>query len=216
MSQNKPSRRPEKKSETIEVRVSYSEKLAFMEACKQAGTTASHAIRGYIGNVLDPANTHQSRRARMWTAIGFATIVSLVGVIVWQSQQDSQPTTGERILSALDLDRDGRLSMQDADLGSATEKATIQWLIEAADQNGDAVASYDEIASIANVTIELRGKEQTDALQRRENVIIVPPGLSETERQAFIDEAATKHHIREEDIQRLIRLIEALTANTDY
>lgn len=47
-------------------------------------------------------------------------------------------------------------------------------------------------------------------------MIIVPPGLSEAERQAFIDAAATKHHIREEDMQRLIRLIEAVTADTDH
>lgn len=213
MSVNKPIKRPEKKSETIEVRVSHSEKLAFMEACKQAGTTASHAIRGYIGDVLNPTTSQQGRRVRLWAGLGAIVLVALTGALLWQSQQNSRPTAGERMLGALDHNGDGRLSADDTVGASAPDMATISWLIETADQNADGVATIAEISRIANVTIELHGTESAGDFVRRENVIIVPPGLSETERQEFIDAAAAKHAINEQDMQRILRLIEAATAD---
>ena len=48
--------RPEKKSEFLEVRVSFSAKRAFMEKCRERGTSASEELRGFIDRALaEPA-----------------------------------------------------------------------------------------------------------------------------------------------------------------
>lgn len=53
-------KRPEKKSETLEVRLPHSKKQAFMRACEREGITASHAVRTFID-----AYTKRSRRVKL-------------------------------------------------------------------------------------------------------------------------------------------------------
>ena len=53
-------KRPEKKSETLEVRIPHSKKQAFMEACEHQGITASEAVRTFIDAYLK-----RSRRAKL-------------------------------------------------------------------------------------------------------------------------------------------------------
>ena len=53
-------KRPEKKSETLEVRLPHSKKEAFMEACEREGITASHAVRTFIDAYLK-----RSRRVKL-------------------------------------------------------------------------------------------------------------------------------------------------------
>ncbi len=50
------SKRVEKKSETLEVRLSYSQKKALMEACEQKGISASEAVRGQIEGWLQTSD----------------------------------------------------------------------------------------------------------------------------------------------------------------
>ncbi|MBS0361610.1 MAG: hypothetical protein JSR98_09535, partial [Proteobacteria bacterium] len=45
--------RPLKKSETIEIRLPYPTKLAFMARCKDEGRSASEALRGFIDGELE-------------------------------------------------------------------------------------------------------------------------------------------------------------------
>jgi len=45
-------KRPEKKSETLEVRIPHSKKEAFKAACERDGITASHAMRSFIDAYL--------------------------------------------------------------------------------------------------------------------------------------------------------------------
>lgn len=53
--------RPEKKSETIEIRLPYTQKLAFMRACAARGVTASDALRTFIGDfVSDDEQPHHA------------------------------------------------------------------------------------------------------------------------------------------------------------
>jgi len=54
------SKRKEKKSETLEVRLPHSKKEAFMEACEREGITASHAVRTFIDAYLK-----RSRRVKL-------------------------------------------------------------------------------------------------------------------------------------------------------
>ena len=53
-------RPPEKKSESLEVRLPHSRKEAFMQACEENGVTASHAIRTFIDEYLK-----RSRRMKL-------------------------------------------------------------------------------------------------------------------------------------------------------
>lgn len=54
--------RPEKKSETLEVRMPHSKKQAFMKACERQGITASEAVRTFVDEYLK-----RSRRAKLKT-----------------------------------------------------------------------------------------------------------------------------------------------------
>ncbi len=44
-----------KKSETLEIRIPYPTKLAFMARCQETGVSASEALRGFIDGQLEPA-----------------------------------------------------------------------------------------------------------------------------------------------------------------
>ena len=48
-------KRREKKSESLEIRLPYSQKQAFMEACRERGVTASDVLRSFIADELEPA-----------------------------------------------------------------------------------------------------------------------------------------------------------------
>jgi len=55
-------KRPEKKSETLEVRLPHSKKEAFMEACERDGITASHAMRSFIDAYLKRSHRVQLKQ----------------------------------------------------------------------------------------------------------------------------------------------------------
>lgn len=53
-----PPKRREKKSETVEIRLPYSQKQDFMAACRAQGTTASDAIRDFIAEYVERTHGH--------------------------------------------------------------------------------------------------------------------------------------------------------------
>ncbi len=68
--------RPPKKSETLEVRIPYAAKTAFMDRCRRDGRSASEAVRGFIERELDAA----PRRGRIrW---GQAIAAALAGLAI--------------------------------------------------------------------------------------------------------------------------------------
>lgn len=58
-------KRPEKKSESLEIRLPYSQKQAFMEACRERGVTASDVLRAFIADDLE--RSARAREPRSWT-----------------------------------------------------------------------------------------------------------------------------------------------------
>jgi len=201
--------RPEKKSETIEVRVSYTEKLAFMEACRQAGITASQAIRAYIGDFQNPDGTRKAK-ARLAAALIFVTLLTMAAGGAFLSQRKAGPvTTGERVMRYFDQDEDGVLTV--ADTGNSAGNETVQWLLETGDQNADGRITSDETNTLADVMIELRGTHPAGVNKGAdEKVIIVPPGLTSRERQTFLEQAGLTETVSTKDQVRLQRLIDAL------
>lgn len=58
-------RRPEKKSESLEIRLPHSQKEAFMAACRERGVTASDTLRQFIAADLEARARHTQQRT--WT-----------------------------------------------------------------------------------------------------------------------------------------------------
>ncbi len=212
MNEKMNSARPEKKSETIEVRVSYSEKLAFMEACKQAGTTASHAIRGYIGDFLGPERAMQKRSQILIAMALLVLSVVAAAAFVWTNSGPQAATTGTRVVQYFDKDGDGVITLADSAGNNATTEDTIRWLMATVDTNADSRITPKEISHLANITFELRGNPSAENRAGIEKLLVVPPGMNEAERAAFLEQSGIEQHINPEDMTRLTRLIDALHA----
>lgn len=201
--------RPEKKSETIEVRVSYTEKLAFMEACRQAGTTASHAIRDYIGGVLTPSSATPTKN-RLVITVGLALLIGLTATTVYFSQTETiTVSAGQRVVRYFDQNGDGAITATDAQNTANTE--TIEWLLATGDKNNDQRIDADEINALTDVLVELRGTHPADAESENEQVIVIPPGLTPQERKAFLERLGVGTGMDEATQTRLVRLIDAFT-----
>lgn len=80
--------RPLKKTETIEIRLPYETKQAFMARCREDGVSASEALRAFIGGHLEakPAaiasSTQTSWRRRLQLAAGLAVAVGVAATAV--------------------------------------------------------------------------------------------------------------------------------------
>ena len=100
-------KRPEKKSETLEVRLPHSKKEAFMEACERDGITASHAMRSFIDAYLKRSHRVQLKQIIQDTtmtliknpakttggllALTLGTFAFLSGPSVAELDRDAQP-----------------------------------------------------------------------------------------------------------------------------
>lgn len=115
--------RPEKRSESLEVRLGHSAKQAFMDACREKGLTASEVIRDYVETY--PAHNRQGSWVPFKTmefkpmhasilalisAFGLASSTSLVGTtaVVANPEPDAEEQFAE-----LDLDQDGYFDIYD-------------------------------------------------------------------------------------------------------
>jgi len=107
------STRQPKKSESIEVRLSHETKAAFMEHCRQAGRTASEAIRLFIDGEVTPCPDTPRRRAPHWrTAMAIAAGAALgMGAAVPSLAHATQ--TSRAAFQQLDRNHDGVLSYEE-------------------------------------------------------------------------------------------------------
>ena len=95
--------RPPMKSETLEIRLPHSTKLAFMARCHAEGRSASEAVRGFIEAKVEP---QPARRGLPWRRIaGGALAAAAMGAFAVPSLARSGPA-----LQGLDLDRDGAVT----------------------------------------------------------------------------------------------------------
>jgi hypothetical protein len=97
-----------KKTETLELRLPYETKLAFMARCRSAGVSASEALRGYIADFTDeqrPARRRIGPRARLGLVAGAILAVSALA---------AQPSLARAGASAgfarLDANHDGAVT----------------------------------------------------------------------------------------------------------
>jgi hypothetical protein len=116
-----------KKSETLEIRLPYPTKLAFMASCRDEGRSASEALRHYIDGHLrgarpvTPAMEARGRRPRH--LIAGALVVAALGAVALPSlarpslraEFDRLDLNGDHSITlaefaALDTDHDGKIS----------------------------------------------------------------------------------------------------------
>lgn len=112
-----------KKSETLEIRLPYPTKLAFMARCREDGRSASEALRGFIDGHIEALSPARRSRQRL---IAGALIAAAVGAIALPSlarpslraEFDRLDLSGKGAISLSDLSRldtnhDGKISFEE-------------------------------------------------------------------------------------------------------
>ncbi len=103
--------RPPKKGETLEIRLPYATKTAFMARCRGDGRTASQAVRRFIEEELGGAG-RPLRRTRLlgWLAAALAGFA--VGAVAAPSLAHTTPIS-RAAFERLDRNHDGQLSFEE-------------------------------------------------------------------------------------------------------
>ncbi|UTW58350.1 hypothetical protein KFE96_16240 [Kordiimonas sp. SCSIO 12603] len=140
--------RREKKSESLEIRLEYSKKTSFMEACKARGQTASDVLRGSIEEyITGPENRFPVSTKSLSIAALLAAGISLAA---FYEQPASEPA--QMLLSALDTNADAYLTATDA--RDESRKALFM-LLENADQNVNGRVTAQELDTLNLKSIRL-------------------------------------------------------------
>ncbi|MGQ3069074.1 MAG: EF-hand domain-containing protein [Brevundimonas sp.] len=100
--------RAPKKSETLEIRLPYETKTAFMARCRDEGRTASDALRVFIDGEVEGRPTRS--RSRIWIAAAAA-----LGLAIGAAAAPSlaQTTPDHAAFRKLDRNADGALSYEE-------------------------------------------------------------------------------------------------------
>jgi len=104
--------RPPKKSESLEIRIPYPAKVAFVERCRREGRSASEALRGFIDQQIEaPKAPPASRRLRL---LAGALIAAAVGAAALPSAAGPAGDLLRRVSFAqLDANHDGVLTLDE-------------------------------------------------------------------------------------------------------
>lgn len=109
--------RSPKKSESLEIRIPYAAKVAFMARCQREGVTASDALRAFIDQQIQPSCRMSRRRWRL--AVG-GLIAAALGAIALPSlaRPGPAPDAAQDLLrrvafAQLDANHDGVLTLDE-------------------------------------------------------------------------------------------------------
>lgn len=115
-----------KKSETLEIRLPYAAKQAFMAGCRAEGRTASEALRGFIDQRLTPPAprrrlTRLAAGALIATAVGAFALPSLARPSLQAEfgrlDRDDDGSVSLAEFARLDADHDGKVSLRELAAG---------------------------------------------------------------------------------------------------
>lgn len=170
------SKRTEKKSETLEVRLPHSKKEAFKAACEEEGITASHAVRTFIDAYLKrSARVKLKQITEDITMKLFRNPLKTAGVtsagIAAAILFSASPSMAEDdVFTQLDKNADGFLTADETDLleprpAQPLPKALADAGVTAgsrvdytkADANKDGKFSREEFATLNSVSFEFDG-----------------------------------------------------------
>jgi len=102
-----------KKSETLEIRLPYPTKLAFMARCRDEGRSASEALRGFIDGEIEPVRPAR-RGGRLLVG---ALIAAAMGAVALPSLAHPTHTMTLADFARLDTDHDGKVSLAEFQAG---------------------------------------------------------------------------------------------------
>lgn len=107
-------KRPLKKDETVEVRLSHAAKTAFMARCQTEGRTASEAIRRFIDAELNQTAARRSISAG-WRQLAAAALAGLaLGAVAAPALAQSHAAPPSRAaFERLDRNHDGVISFDE-------------------------------------------------------------------------------------------------------
>jgi hypothetical protein len=102
-----------KKSESLEIRLPYPTKLAFMARCRDDGRSASEAMRAFIDGYMAPAQPAPTKASgfKGWKLIAAGSAAALVAAAAAApTLARTAPATAAEF-KKLDADGDGKLSL---------------------------------------------------------------------------------------------------------
>ncbi|HEY8003826.1 MAG TPA: EF-hand domain-containing protein, partial [Phenylobacterium sp.] len=101
-----------KKSETLEIRLPYPTKLAFMQSCRAEGRSASEALRQFIEGRLDAPALPRPAGRRVLHLVAGALVAAAVGAVAAPSlalSPLSRPSPRDAF-ARLDANHDGKVT----------------------------------------------------------------------------------------------------------
>ncbi|MAP95716.1 MAG: hypothetical protein CMK07_12270 [Ponticaulis sp.] len=135
--------RDEKKSETLEVRLPYSQKIAFMDACKEEGITASEALRAGIDEFLETRSRQSQHSHAMKDVVTLMTrkkktVGSLLALSLSAVAFTALPSAAaDELFVQFDKNKDGVLTAGEISKNDGK-------VFDVLDKNGDGEISPDE------------------------------------------------------------------------
>ena len=117
--------RPVKKGESLEIRIPYDTKAAFMTRCRDDGVSASEALRGFIeARLADQPSEAAARSGRPWLRLAAGAMAALgLGATALPTLARPLERAG---FDQLDADRSGRLEQAEF-----TARAAVSLRIDA-------------------------------------------------------------------------------------
>lgn len=118
--------KPPKKSESLEIRIPYPTKQAFMARCQAEGRSASEALRGFIDEHLEAQAGPAQRSWRRWRLAAGALV--LAGMAAAAAPTLARPSL-QAEFQRLDANHDRMVTLDE---------------LSRADANGDGAISFSE------------------------------------------------------------------------
>jgi hypothetical protein len=136
--------RREKKSETLEIRLPYTQKQAFMAACRERGVTASDTLRRLIDEEMTPVSEGRSW-ARTLRRNPLKAAASFVGTALAAVTFSTGASFAEDdVFDRLDRDSDGVVTYEEFEKGlQQGDRAEVETKVELRNGQTASVRSYD-------------------------------------------------------------------------
>ncbi|MEL6687779.1 MAG: hypothetical protein AAFP97_09160 [Pseudomonadota bacterium] len=143
----------EKKSERLEVRLGYSEKEAFVEACDTQGDTPSGAVRRFIAgytrrsdsDLMEEANRRILRRYALAAGLATVSVIAIIAFVMSPAYLRTIPSD-ETLFALRDLNQDGELSVDEYGLPPERD-GSPNGVLRVLDLDGSGTLSSEEFVA---------------------------------------------------------------------